>query len=252
MNEAVYSDVINDVAKFHFRLIEKRLNLLGQLIPAIQNNAEQNRERNRAESYNMNLFSFFEPGETTHSRLLAFFLDPNEAHGQGDLFLVEFLKLLEIAEPEKGRWIVTAEKGRIDVLIKRKHPHSVVIVENKSNFAVDQGNQLYRYWHQEIYKQQKEYNVSSHLVESPPQSHYQVIYLAPAYWKHPEGQSTQRPTALDQEQGLPSAVPAGIIRHLLFSEFVVQWLTNCLHSLPKDNHRLKEFTKQYSEFWRSA
>lgn len=53
---------------------------------------------------------------------------------------------------DNENWTVTAEKGRVDILLKRTHPHSVIIIENKSNYANDQENQLYRYWHQEIYK----------------------------------------------------------------------------------------------------
>ena len=252
MDERLCAEVIGGIRELHTERIQKRMNLLGELVPAIQENFQRNQERNRTNSYQLNVFRFFEPGETTHSRLLAYFLDPNETHGQGNVFLVKFLKLLGIAEPDKGRWIVTAEKGQVDVLIKRKHPHSVVVVENKSNFAVDQGSQLYRYWYQEIYRKQQEYNVSRQLIDNPPHTRYQIIYLAPAHWKRPDEQSLQRPAALDDEQGLPETIPMSIVSHKLFSKFVVEWLTNCLSKLTNSNYRLKEFVKQYIEHWQLA
>ncbi len=252
MDKRLYAEVIDGIGELHTERIQKRMNLLGELVPAIQENFQRNRERNRANSYQLNVFRFFEPGETTHSRLLAYFLDPNETHGQSNVFLVEFLRLLKIAKPDKGRWIVTAEKGRIDVLLKRKDPHSVVIVENKSNYATDQSNQLYRYWYQEIYKQQKEHSVSKQLIENPPDTHYQIIYLAPAHWKQPGKQSLQKPAALKHELELPEWVPQNLVKHRLFSDFVVEWLTYCLDKLPESNYRLNEFVKQYIEHWQLA
>jgi len=61
-----------------------------------------------------------------------------------------------IKEPYKGTWKVTAEEGKIDLLLKRYSPFSIVVIENKSNWACDQQNQLYRYWYNEIYKITKE------------------------------------------------------------------------------------------------
>ena len=110
------------------------------------------------EGHNFNVFHLFKEKfgfyiqETMHSRLLKFLLDAKETHGQGGLFLLKFLEILGIQSPETGTWQVTAEVGRIDVLIERKEPQSIIVIENKSNWAPDQSNQLYRYWHQAIFQ----------------------------------------------------------------------------------------------------
>lgn len=151
---ALYTTVVDAIANFEAVHRQQRQHCLAELIPAIARHEATSRERNRLESSHLNVFQFFSPGETTHSRLLAYFLDPRAQHGQGTLFLAEFLRLLGISEPDSSTahdWAVTAEIGRVDVLIRRVHPHTVVVIENKSNYAVDQPNQLYRYWHQEIW-----------------------------------------------------------------------------------------------------
>src|SRR5207244_839864 len=90
--------------------------------------------------------------ETMHSQILGDLLDPDGTHGQGDVFLVPFLEELGIPESDVGLWHVTVETGRVDILIWRNHPEkSAIIIENKSNDAGDQPNQIYRYWHREMY-----------------------------------------------------------------------------------------------------
>lgn len=253
----LFTAVIDDICGSYTKRKVKRQQALVELIPAIVSNSIETREQNRLQSRGLNVFRFFKPGETTHSRLLAFFLDPNESHGQGDLFLVKFLKLLGIDQPESvptHPWIVTAELGRVDVLIKRKHPHAVVVIENKSNFASDQPNQLYRYWYQEIYSKQKERKAVEEEILNPSTSCYRVIYLSPASWKQAEDQSVLRPEK--GYEGYPEAVPKGIIQHSLFSDLVVKWLTESLSTeslscIPRENYRLREFTEQYIQFWKS-
>jgi hypothetical protein len=248
----LYASLIDAIACFDIGLRQQRQLQLAELIPAIAETATTSRERNRLESGRLNVFQFFSPGETTHSRLLAYFLDPHAHHGQGTLFLAEFLRLLGIAEPDKGTatdWVVTAEMGRIDVLLQRAHPLTVVVIENKSNYAVDQPNQLYRYWHQEIFQKQVAQHRPAAEIARPPRSHYRLIYLSPASWKQPEAQSLHKPDAWAiWGAHLPAVVPMETEQHL-FQNFVVQWLEKAIMLLPPGNHRLREFTLQYIQFW---
>jgi hypothetical protein len=63
-----------------------------------------------------------------------------------------FLEKLELKNYEDDHWKVYAEKGNADVLIQSTYPiRKTIIIENKSNWAEDQSNQLYRYWHNHIY-----------------------------------------------------------------------------------------------------
>lgn len=203
--------------------------------------------RNKDTSCDFNMLTLFNIGETQHSYLLAHFLNPNAEHGQKHLFLNVFLDLLKIERfSDNENWIVTAEKGRIDVLLKRVQPHSVVVIENKSNYANDQNHQLYRYWHQEIYKTISERHLPKDYILNPPERYYQLLYLSPEHWKIPSTNTLTKPT--EWENDLPKEVPLKA-KHLLFSDFVCQWLKMSLELLPKDNHRIREYVKQYIEYW---
>lgn len=203
--------------------------------------------RNKDTSCDFNMLSLFHIGETQHSFLLAHFLNPNAEHGQKHLFLNVFLDLLKIERfSDNENWIVTAEKGRIDVLLKRVQPHSVVVIENKSNYADDQNHQLYRYWYQEVYTTISERHLPKEYILNPPEHYYQLLYLSPEHWKIPTTNTLTKPVEWDNE--LPNEVPLKT-KHLLFSDFVCQWLKMSLELLPKDNHRIREYVKQYIEYW---
>jgi hypothetical protein len=194
------------------------------------------------------MLSLFHIGETQHSLLLAHFLNPNAEHGQKHLFLNVFLDLLKIKRfSDNENWIVTAEKGRIDVLLKRVQPeHSVVVIENKSNYANDQNHQLYRYWHQEIYRTICERHLPKDYILNPPECYYQLLYLSPEHWKIPSTNTITKPAEWNND--LPKEVPLNT-KHLLFSDFVCKWLKMSLELLPKDNHRIREYVTQYIEYW---
>jgi hypothetical protein len=97
------------------------------LVKSFVNLVSEAKEKNKHESCDFNVLRFFHIGETMHSFLLAKFLDMNSEHGQENLFLKLFLQKLKIDKPDTENWIVTAEKGRVDVLLKRFSPHSVIL-----------------------------------------------------------------------------------------------------------------------------
>jgi hypothetical protein len=91
--------------------------------------------------------------EPKHSKLLGFFLDPQELHGCGPFLLEKFLSLLETtargtkhrnpkAEPRfiADGCIVKAEREYIDLRIERERDDGkfAIIIENKINKACDQ------------------------------------------------------------------------------------------------------------------
>ena len=206
-------------------------------------------QQNKVSSFDLNIFRMFGVGETMHSYILANFLNPSSEHGQKHLFLNVFLDMLKIKrDSDSENWIVTAEKGRIDVLLKRVQPHSVVVIENKSNYATDQENQLYRYWHKEIYKTICNKHLPKEYIQKPPDYFYQLIYLSPAKWKIPSNNSLMKPLGWTEDLDLPDTVPLQT-KHLLFNEFIVQWLNDSLKLVPIENHRIREYIKQYIELW---
>lgn len=204
-------------------------------------------KQNNKSSCHLNIFTLFNVGEKMHSVILANFLNPHAGHGQKHLFLNVFLDLLKIERySDNENWIVTAEKGRIDVLLKRNDPHSVIVIENKSNFANDQENQLYRYWHQEIYNTICSRYLPIDYILNPPEVYYQLIYLTPTNLKIPSNNSLKKPSDFPNE--LPDEVPLKT-KHLIFNYFIVNWLTLSLDKIPIENHRIREHIKQYLEFW---
>lgn len=201
------------------------------------------------EGHNFNVFQLlrdnfgFNIQETMHSRLIKFLLDPTETHGQGDLFLMEMLKKLNVESPEKGIWKVTAEVGRIDLLIERNYPETIIVIENKSNWAKDQKNQLYRYWYQAIYQKTKEH--SEKFYESNSYK-YQMIYLVPNTNKAVESHSISKPSEYTGVlyQNLPATIPIQI-SIATFNQEIQDWLNSCIALLPEKNHRIREYIVQY-------
>jgi len=209
----------------------------------------RDKEKHFKDGHNFNIFHLlkekfgFSIQETMHSRLIKFLIDATETHGQGNLFLLEFLKMLDIESPEIGNWHVTAEIGRIDVLIEREYPPSIIVIENKSNWATDQQNQLYRYWYRAIFLKTKQH--SKKFYENNSRK-YQILYLVPNTNKELELQSITKPRE-DSEliyNGLPEKVPLHITI-VTFNEHIQNWLNNCLTLLPENNHRIREYIIQY-------
>ncbi len=243
-------NILQSYYDLKLQLIDRELNCCKDILSNYYCLAQASVEKNRNYSCNFNVFNFFNITEPVHSYLISFLLDPNASHGQGDLFLNLFLKSIDIDEPENGNWIVTAEKGRIDILLKRFDPHSVVVIENKSNYAIDQENQLYRYWFQEIfYPTRHEKNI--YFAQKNPRR-YQIIYLTPDSEKFPSENTLSRPSSWGEwcfnGITLPDKIPMEI-KIKEFSTDIVKWLEDSLKQIPKTNNRLREYIKQYIELW---
>jgi hypothetical protein len=233
-------NVINGYIEYRDELIKRVVAENSALIERFQQLSKDACERNRLNSDELNYFRLFPLGETGHSYQLATLLNPYAEHGQGRLFLAEFLKMLNFEKPEEGYWTVTAEEGRIDVLLRRRNPLSVIIIENKSNDAIDQPNQLYRYWYQEIYRDQP-----THL-KSDQSGHYRIVYLSSGDCKKPGNNSLQRPA--DWDKNLPQKLP--IEPDLWsFDKHIIQWLGQCRDLLPRGNFRMRDYLNQYIELW---
>ena len=241
--------VLSDFMKIENFNIKNELVQLKLVIDNIENLFQKVKEKNKLTSSDFNILKLFRINEPKHSFLLHNFLYPYGNHGQGHLFLNIFLDLLGIERKANNElWTVTAEKGRIDLLIKRRNPHSVILIENKSNYAKDQDNQLYRYWHQEIYLPIKRKHGFYDMKNEPKSKYYQLLYLTPHSSKKPSENSLTKPLNWDWDLDLPEKLPMKIT-YVSFSKFIIEWLETSLKSIHKDNHRLKEYVKQYIEYW---
>ena len=214
-------------------------------ILSIYESRKAERERlNRKTSYQFNPLRRIPIHEPTHSRVLGDLLDPRGSHGQGDLFLQEFLRRIGHANPRSGSWQVTVETGHVDICLWRTVPASVVIIENKSNWAIDQQQQLYRYWFQNIYRNYPELDYDDTAVAAD----FKVVYLAPSEHKRPEPQSLSRPPDLIDVPGLPDKMPLEPMSFTLDGHLPA-WFAECVSQLDSENERLRHFLKLYQEIW---
>lgn len=187
-------------------------------------------------------------GETVHSRLIFFLLHSDPLHGQKGRYLKELLRMLEITnDSDDSSWTVTAESGRVDVMMKRRSPESVVIIENKSNWATDQENQLYRYWYQNIHRCKDDCLPSYYKGKE-----YRIVYLVPKKDKQLSENSLHKPSlewfhSREVFDSLPERLPLEPLIWSYDNEFA-QWLKRCFDVTPHDNHALREYIRQYMNY----
>lgn len=235
--------------------LESYAEVLQTTVPEWNEFVREQKERNQNHGHLFNPLTFFKIGETKHSFLLRYLLDPNASHGQGNLFLHSFLDEIGIPPSTEGQggWVVPpCEHMNIDILLFREHPASVVIIENKSHDAVDQPNQLYRYWLKAIYDKHRD------LPYDAPETreNFKVIYLPSGDHKRYTEQSITRPDKADIESykdeynNLPKKLPLPITT-LTFKSFICKWLEKITTSVPKQNTRLRTYLEFYKELCQS-
>jgi len=120
-------------------------------------------------AFRFNSFNFVNPDENKYSKILAYFLEPRQTHGQGEVFLNLFLQSVELTDKATAADFVkikcehsTDDRRRIDILITFKNKF-VLGIENKV-WAKDQKEQL------------KDYN--SYLQKLSP-NNYCLLYITP-------------------------------------------------------------------------
>jgi hypothetical protein len=116
---------------------------------------ELRKSYDRKMAFDFNSLNFLRPGENKTSEILAFFLNPQAAHGQGDSFLKCFCSILlpkevpRLVPEEYSTATVITEKStdqnrRIDIVIKFPKEKIFIGIENKI-WAEDQPDQLDHY-----------------------------------------------------------------------------------------------------------
>lgn len=217
-----------------------------ELCSSIMKDIKAERMSNTKMGKYVNVFSLWNEfsgiSEPIHSRILHFFLSDNPMHGQGKLFLSAFLEYIGFEKDEGNEeWIITAEEGRVDVLLRRLNPLGAVIIENKSNWAGDQPNQLYRYWYKNIHKCEEDSDTDYY--SKHPE--YKIVYLVPDETKHINSNSTSRP--VDYPEDLPEELPMKP-KVMTFHTDIPKWLGGCMKGLPAENTPLRNLIAQYIEY----
>ena len=216
------------------------LNCLNLVSAAIQRVDQENRLINRFTARDFTPFRFYNRwGEVPSTKLLAFFLDASEDHGQGTLFQDIFFDRLRQQHPllknriPNSRWAVEAERGkgefgRPDLLFVNAERSFGICIENKPRDQTrDQPQQLSSY---------RKYLQLHH------QENYLLIYLT----------SVERPPV---EDSLPPATvntlrESGHYVNLTFHDFILPLLDEWHQAVHPENLRifLRQFRYQVEQW----
>lgn len=241
--------VVDDYLDWRDQRLTTRMRVLAPLLDRWIQVRNEIAVANRAHGGNFNPLAQLKIDETRHSRILGDFLNPDGSHSQGNLFLLPFLKDLGIPEPDVGLWRVTVEIGRVDILIWRNAPRkSAVIIENKSNGAGDQMNQIYRYWHQEMYLWDRSlWETTNEAAIAERNQNFHIVYFPTGDDKAPAPHSKQRPPGFEKVNRFPAVPLEWKICPL--PRLMEIWTLHSEPEIPPSNHRLRSFLSQYKELW---
>jgi hypothetical protein len=193
----------------------------------------------------LNILKLLVPKERQQSKIIGNLINPNEKHGCGNIFLQLFFEYVlndpDFIYVDDDNWIITVEKtGRYDIRIRNQVNSKIIIIENKSEEAGDQPNQLYRYWYSGIYKPQS-------VLSKSILTYKKILYLSPEIGKRPDSQTVLRPK--NYEITLPESVPKDIIKIIYFNNEIVEWLSACMATVDKYSE-MYYCLKQYQDYWR--
>jgi hypothetical protein len=199
-------------------------NLLYTVKSRIDSHLKFKNQYNKQLAFDFSLFHFFSIGENKISQVLAFFLDVNQNHGQGSIFLSEFVKTfydkeIDIIQIENTCEKVITENRRIDIYIKLEG--LTIAIENKI-WADDQKNQL------------KDYSA---FLENKSKGKYLLLYLSP-YGLEPSLKSIS-------EKRKEQLLKENKLKIISYKDEIISLINNWLVICEADNvsHFLKEFKK---------
>jgi hypothetical protein len=225
---------MNDIEKSYKKL--KKEEIINWVRSQIEAHNEFKAAYNKQLAFDFNWFNFFSLGENKISEILKYFLDPNEKHAQGDVFLQEFLKLFCYDQPDIKEVIEirtekpTSEKRRIDLYIRFKksdHRDHIVAIENKV-WAKDQQNQI------------KDY---AKFLNDQSNGNYMLFYLSP-YGRPPELSSIQEAELLELEG-------SGKFKIINYSSDMMNLLDLWISKCEADNvsHFLKQLRRHFKIYF---
>jgi hypothetical protein len=175
-------------------------------------------------AFDFSLFQFFSIGENKISEVLAYFLDEKQNHGQGNIFLKEFVKTfcdkeVDISNSSNICEKIITRNRRIDIYIELKD--LTIAIENKI-WADDQTNQL------------KDY---ANFLENKSKGNYLLLYLNP-YGLEPSLKSIN--AKLKEE-----LIEQKKFKIISYKHDIINLINNWLIICEADNvsHFLKEFKK---------
>ncbi len=205
---------------------EKIETLLKKVKSKIEAHKEFKEAYNKKLAFDFSLFNFFDIGENKISKILTFFLNENETHGQGKTFLNEFInqfygknidsKVREVRCEKK-----TTSGRKIDIYIEFEDT-TIIAIENKI-WAGDQDDQV------------KDYIT---YIDEQSKTNFLLLYLSP-YGRKPSDKSIPKDYEISKN---------GRLEVINYTEDIKQLINRWLAVCEADNvsHFLKEF-KNYLE-----
>lgn len=180
-----------------------------------------------------NAMKFLHWSENKVSEILAFFLNPNEDHGQGDIYLKLFKDELGLHfpydSPKKVQIILedsTFENRRVDIVLKNQDSSHVIGIENKIYpWTKDQKNQVKDYLK---------------YLESISKGNYQLLYLAP---------KSKELTEYSGGKEIQNLIDFGKIRLINYEEHIIPLLKDFIKNTENERVRcfLMDFENQLIE-----
>ncbi|OQS58555.1 hypothetical protein ASU3_06110 [Actinobacillus suis] len=207
---------------------EKHLKSLNEIYKLLESHRIESTKTELYDANRFNPFQFITTDENGLSRIMSFFLDPLETHGQQDLFLNSFLKYLKLHKflsYDKASIYcekLTTNKRRHDIFLEGWMNNKltwVISIENKLKDAKDQAEQLTDY-----YKDLKNFGVP-----------FFLIYL-PRFKRLPSKESIPE---IDWEQ-LSNEHKAIVLE----AKDIIKWLEQTPILAPK----IKNFTQDFIRF----
>jgi hypothetical protein len=196
---------------------------------------EERRRTDRTEASQFNVFDFIDPDENRLSDILRDLLNPNGPHGQGTLFLDQFLQCIDISVPldvdaakvfrEDPTHLIQNPLRRIDITLDLSLAKAQL--GSLTDFAIAIENKP---WAGEQDKQVADY--IRHL-RTRHGERFVLVYLS--------GNGTP-PRSIEDER--PSLERAGRFRLMTYRPDLIRWLEACLMHCEADRMRwfLRDFT----------
>ena len=183
-------------------------------------------EWNRQAAESFNIFSILNVGSyevRMHTPFLSELLDISGTHGQGNLFLSSFLRLVGLSKDESERedWRVIKEREHIDLRLVNCSLGKAVFIENKVDTGAHDG-QLSRYYK----KWERDFNCNG-----------AFIYLSP---------SGAEPEASGYDDGIyPRVEIEAKLKRLSYKVHIANWLMGLIEQKQIYAPRALETVRQY-------